>query len=137
MLKRENKDFPGGLAAKSAAGAWGPGLSSGQGTRTLHAAAESLHAIAKRSCVLQLRPCAAKLSNVFNGKKLWLIIRLSCELYLQNHSVKTRRMQWHSTPVLLPGKSHRRRSLVGCSPWGHEESDMTERLHFHFSLSCI
>ena len=36
----------------------------------------------------------------------------------------------------LPGKSHGQRSLVGCSPWGHEESDMTERLHFHFSLSC-
>ena len=33
--------------------------------------------------------------------------------------------------VLLPGKSHGRRSLVGCSSWGHEESDMTERLHFH------
>ena len=45
--------------------------------------------------------------------------------------------QWQSTPVLLPGKSHGRRSLVGCSPWGHEESDMTERLHFHFSLSRI
>ena len=29
------------------------------------------------------------------------------------------------------------RRLVGCSPWGHEESDMTERLHFDFSLSCI
>ena len=29
------------------------------------------------------------------------------------------------------------RSLVGCSPWGREESDMTERLHFLFSLSCI
>ena len=29
------------------------------------------------------------------------------------------------------------RSLVGCSPWGCSESDMTERLHFHFSLSCI
>ena len=41
------------------------------------------------------------------------------------------------TPVLLPGKSHGRRSLVGCSPWGREESDTTERLHFHFSLSCI
>ena len=41
------------------------------------------------------------------------------------------------TPVLLPGKSHGRRSLVGCSPRGREESDMTERLHFHFSLSCI
>ena len=39
-------------------------------------------------------------------------------------------------PVLLPGKSHGRRSLVGCSPWGREESDMTKRLHFHFSLSC-
>ena len=46
------------------------------------------------------------------------------------------RRQWHPTPVLLPGKSHGRRSLVGCSPWGHEESDTTERLHFHFSLSC-
>ena len=41
------------------------------------------------------------------------------------------------TPVLLPGKSHGWRSLVGCSPWGHKESDTTERLHFHFSLSCI
>ena len=37
----------------------------------------------------------------------------------------------HPTPVLLPGKSHGRRSLVGCSPRGREESDMTERLHFH------
>ena len=49
----------------------------------------------------------------------------------------TRRRRWHPTPVLLPGKSHGRRSLVGCSPWGREESDTTERLHFHFSLSCI
>ena len=47
------------------------------------------------------------------------------------------RRQWHPTPVLLPGKSHGWRSLVGCNPWGQEESDMTERLHFHFSLSCI
>ena len=48
-----------------------------------------------------------------------------------------RRRQWHPTPVFLPGKSHGWRSLVGRSPWGHEESDTTERLHFHFSLSCI
>ena len=41
------------------------------------------------------------------------------------------------TPVLLPGKSHGWRSLVGCSPWGREELDTTEWLHFHFSLSCI
>ena len=47
-----------------------------------------------------------------------------------------RRRQWHPTPILLPGKSHGWRSLVGCSPWGREESDTTERLHFHFSLSC-
>ena len=47
------------------------------------------------------------------------------------------RRQWHPTPVLLPGKSHGRRSLVGCNPWGREESDTAERLHFHFSLSCI
>ena len=37
-----------------------------------------------------------------------------------------RRRQWQPTPVLLPGKSHGRRSLVGCSPWGCEESDKTE-----------
>ena len=47
------------------------------------------------------------------------------------------RRPWDPTPVLLPGKSHGRRSLVGCSPWCREESDTTERLHFHFSLSCI
>ena len=46
------------------------------------------------------------------------------------------RRQWHPTPVLLPGNSHGQRSLVGCSPSGHEESDMTEWLHFRFSLSC-
>ena len=48
-----------------------------------------------------------------------------------------RRRQWHPTPVLLPEKSHRRRRLVGCSPWGRYKSDMTERLHFQFSLACI
>ena len=48
-----------------------------------------------------------------------------------------RRRQWQPTPVLLPGNSHGWRSLVGCSPWSREESDTTERLHFHFSLSCI
>ena len=47
------------------------------------------------------------------------------------------RRQWHPTPVLLPGKSHGWRSLVGCSSWGRYESDTTEQLHFDFSLSCI
>ena len=57
------------------------------------------------------------------------IYLLVCSLY--------GRRQWHPTPVLLPGKSHGQRSLGGCSPWGRTESDMTERLPFHFSLSCI
>ena len=46
------------------------------------------------------------------------------------------RRQWHPTPVPLYEKSHERRSLVGCSPWGREESDTTEWHLFHFSLSC-
>ena len=48
-----------------------------------------------------------------------------------------RRRQWQPTTVLLPGKSHGRRSLVGCSPWGRKELDTTERLHFHFSLHAL
>ena len=42
------------------------------------------------------------------------------------------RRKWQPTPVFLPGESHGQRSLVGCSTWGCKESDMTERLHFHF-----
>ena len=39
------------------------------------------------------------------------------------------RRKWQLTPVLLSGKSHGQRSLVGYNPWGHKESDTTERLH--------
>ena len=39
-------------------------------------------------------------------------------------------LKWQPTPVLLPGKSHGQRSLIGYSPWGHKELDMTEWLHF-------
>ena len=42
------------------------------------------------------------------------------------------RRKWQPTPVFLPTKSHRQRSLVGYSPRGLKESDTTERLHFHF-----
>ena len=38
------------------------------------------------------------------------------------------RREWQSTPVFLPGKSHGQRSLVGYSPWGRKELDMTEQL---------
>ena len=60
-----------------------------------------------------------------------------CGKYFLSAMDWTLRRQRYPTPVLLPGKSHGRRSLVGCSPWGRKESDMTERLHFHFSLLCI
>ena len=58
-------------------------------------------------------------------------------LQFRQHYNALWRRRWHPTPVLLPGKSHGWRSLVGCSPWGCKELDTTERLHFHFSLSCI
>ena len=58
-----------------------------------------------------------------------------CTIALISHA--SQRRQWHPTPVLLPGKSHGWRSLVGCRPWGRKESNTTERLYFHFSLSCI
>ena len=53
---------------------------------------------------------------------------LQCVLMLLFTSCHTNR----GSLALLPGKSHGQRSLVGCSPWGCEESDTTERLHFHF-----
>ena len=59
--------------------------------------------------------------------------QLSDWTFFLPNSMKWRR-QWHPILVLLPRESHGRRSLVGCSPWGSEESDTTERLHFHFSL---
>ena len=47
------------------------------------------------------------------------------------------RRAWQPTPVFLPGESRGQRSLVGYSPWVLNESDTTERLHFHFLPSCI
>ena len=47
------------------------------------------------------------------------------------------RRKWQPTPVFLPGISLGQRNLVGYSPWGHKESDMTERLHFHNSKASI
>ena len=65
------------------------------------------------------------------GEQHYLIINICCRI--------TRRRHWQPTPVLLPGKSHGRRSLVGCSPWGGRGvtegrtrlSDFTFTFHFH------
>ena len=79
--------------------------------------------------------------DIFTSEPVWLSLPVC--LFLFSHSVVSDSLrspglqQWHPTPVLLPGESHGWRSPVGCSPWGLEESDMTERLHFYFSLSCI
>ena len=83
-------------------------------------------ALSADQCQLQVLPFSVPLID-------WLSILLRCNGF----SRIQRRRQWHPTPVLLPGKSHGRRSLVGCSPWVCQESDTTKRLHFHFSLSCI
>ena len=85
--------------------------------------------------------------NIFNKKyqcqslplkRLCCLLAHSCiQKYLVKiYQLDIRRRQWHPTPVLLPGKSHGWMSVVCCSAWGLDQSDMTERLHFHFSLSC-
>ena len=56
---------------------------------------------------------------------------------LNCNSVLYWRKKWQPTPVLLPGESHGWRSLVGDSPWGHRESDTTERLHSFTSVLCF
>ena len=61
----------------------------------------------------------------------------NCTATFKDSLAVSHKSKWYPTPVLLPGKSHGRRSLVGCSPWGRQESDTTERLHFHFSFLCI
>ena len=56
-------------------------------------------------------PCPSPNSGVYpNSSPLW-------------------RKLWHPTPVLLPGKSHGQRTLVGYSPWGCKDLDTTEQLH--------
>ena len=47
------------------------------------------------------------------------------------------RRKWQPTPLFLPGKVHGQRTLVGYSPWGCKELDMTEQLHFHFQFHLV
>ena len=66
-----------------------------------------------------------------------LVLKVSPDLIWTSSILYSPRRQWHPTPVLLPGKAHGRRSLVGCSPWHRKESDTTKWLQFHFWLSRI
>src|SRR5574337_450319 len=97
-------------------------------------------------CLLMPIFCFTLQSSINRGCSLYSVREQSCQLasqrWLEVNDLgrlvnRYGRRQWHPTPVLLPGKSHGRKSLVGCSPWGRSESGTTERLHFHISLSCI
>ena len=86
-------------------------------------------------------PCECEVSNL-RARKEGSVKILPSQKSSPHYNF--RRRQWQPTPVLLPGISHGRRSLVGCSPWGRQELGTTERLDFHFSmtftlqwLSCI
>ena len=81
--------------------------------------------------------CTGWISLLSKGFSNSLLQEQSSKASILLCSAFFRRRQWYPTPVLLPGKSHGQRSLVGCGRWHCQESDMTERLHFHFSLSCI
>ena len=61
--------------------------------------------------------------RTYVGKVMSLLFNMLSRLVIQ-------RRQWQPTPILLPGRSHGLRSLVGCSPWGHKELDMTEQLNW-------
>ena len=67
------------------------------------------------------------LTSVIENQICYLSLKFSLLYVIINIS---RRRQWHPTPILLPGKSHGRRSLVGHSPWSRKESDTTEHLPF-------
>ena len=65
----------------------------------------------------------------------FILAFMLCQTQSASHKGLERRRQWQPTPVLLPGKSHGWRSLVGCSPWGRTDrtrlSDFTFTFHFH------
>ena len=84
-------------------------------------------------CVRESQVCVLAYSKV-HFKLVFILFLIEEELVVTRWF--TSEKQWHPTLVILPGKSHGWWSLVGCSPWGCEESD-TEWLHFYFLLLCI
>ena len=103
-----------------------PGKNTGVGSHALHLANLGIEL---GSPSLQVDSLPADLPGKPN-------LDFSSMLFAGKQELQWRR-QWHPTPEFMPGKSHGWRSLVGCSPWGRKESDTTEQLPFHFSLSCI
>ena len=83
--------------------------------------------------VTQLRSCW-HCSYFLSSKECYFLDFLSTFICMY---ALIQRRQWQPTPVLLPGKSHGRRSLVGCSSWDREESDTTEWLTFTFHFHAL
>ena len=114
MNEKTNYDVRTSLVAQRlrlhAANVEGPGFNPWSGNQVPHAATKTWHS--------QL--------NKFKRKKTTMISQ--CYMHTYTYILEK---------ALLPGQSHGWRILVGCGPWGCQESDTTERLHFLFSLSCI
>ena len=68
--------------------------------------------------------------NIYLKKSNFMLLIYISGLQITRNTCISARRKWQPTPVFLPGESHGGRSLVGYSPWGRKESDMTERLHF-------
>ena len=80
----------------------------------------------------------AKASGVFRRADVAVFYRAghgrSLGLHPQIRKIPWSR-RWQPAPVFLPRKFHGQRSLAGYSPWGHKESDTTERAHMHTLLN--
>ena len=66
--------------------------------------------------IFQVKSCTVPILFLFRKKLRFIQLN---KLLITYHNELTFSSQWQPTPVLLPGKSHGQRSLVGCSPWGH------------------
>ena len=78
--------------------------------------------------------------SFYSDKIIFLDIDIIFEalgLGIKYYLFQSWRRKWQPTSVFLPGKSHGWRSLVGYSPRGCKESDMTKRLHFHFHSNLV
>ena len=72
-------------------------------------------------CTLKKKTCHVKINlKLIRENQIFSLYNINswCCEEVNNACLHVRRRQWHPTAVLLPGKSHGRRSLVGCSPWG-------------------
>ena len=105
------------------------GFRKGRGTRNQIA---NMHWIIAKAREFQKNIYFCFIYATVDHNKLWKILK---DMGIPDHLTCLlrnlyRRRRWYPTPVLLPGKSHGQRSLVGCGPWGLKELDITEQLPF-------